>query len=177
MPVRWRAAVATACGGLPLAVRVAGARLGARPRWRVRDLADQLSAGPGRLDQLDTSRAIRTCFQVSYEALESGSVAMFRLLGRWPGLQIDARTAAALVGDTQRLLDGLVDAHLLDTSAPGRYQIHDLLHEYATELATHGQPPVRDVSRATNSTRGYDPAQVRAVPGAHQRTAHRQPVC
>lgn len=48
--------LANLCGGLPLALRVAGTRLAAHPRWPVRTLVQRLAAEAGRLEAL-TGRA------------------------------------------------------------------------------------------------------------------------
>ena len=44
--------VLTACAGLPLAIRIAGARLATRGNWTVRTLADRLADERKRLDEL-----------------------------------------------------------------------------------------------------------------------------
>ncbi|NBH12593.1 SARP family transcriptional regulator, partial [Amycolatopsis sp. SID8362] len=47
----------------------------------------------------------------------------------------DVAAAAALcgTGDVERLLEDLLDAHLLRQPAPGRYGFHDLIAEHARE--------------------------------------------
>jgi hypothetical protein len=42
------------CGYLPLALRIAEARLAAKPHWRLQRLADRLGAQQRRLDELAT---------------------------------------------------------------------------------------------------------------------------
>ncbi len=62
--------VLTACAGLPLAIRIAGARLAARTTWTVRTIADRLSDQRRRLDWLKTGDlAVRACFEVSFTSL------------------------------------------------------------------------------------------------------------
>ena len=58
------------CAGLPLAIRIAGARLAARRAWTVRTLADRLADQRRRMDELTAGDlAMRACFQVSFDAL------------------------------------------------------------------------------------------------------------
>jgi tetratricopeptide (TPR) repeat protein len=126
------------CGGLPLAIRLAGARLVHRPRWRVADLLRRLGEAPiGELAAED--RTVAAAFALSYQQLDPTSREMFRVLGLYPAERFDALAVAALTGmsydSTEELLDGLVDVHLLEEPEAGVYRLHDLLREYAAALA------------------------------------------
>ena len=140
------------CAGLPLAIRIAGARLAARRGWTVRTLAGRLSDQRRRMDELTAGDlAMRACFQVSFDALPrknasgTGPVRAFRLLGVWQGPSIGLPAAAALIGHPEEpvadALEVLVDAHLLESPAPDRYRLHDLLRAYAAERAQADDPP------------------------------------
>ncbi|MET8266105.1 BTAD domain-containing putative transcriptional regulator [Micromonospora arida] len=133
------AEVARRCGHLPLAIRLAGARLAHRPRWRVADLAERLVAGAGPLAELTAGqRSVGQAFALSYAQVSPSAQRLFPLLGLYPTGRFDGRVAAALVdlplADTQEQLDELVDAHLVEEVQPGRYRLHDLLRDYARLL-------------------------------------------
>jgi DNA-binding SARP family transcriptional activator len=139
------AEVAKRCGYLPLALRLAAARLAHRPRWRVQDLADRLSDPDTPLAELAAGdRSVADAFGLSYGQLPPASQRMFRLLGLHPGEHFDAYAAAALAGlritDAQHMLDELIDTHLVQEAPANRYRLHDLLRTYATELAISTDP-------------------------------------
>ncbi|MFI9584366.1 AfsR/SARP family transcriptional regulator [Streptomyces sp. NPDC052236] len=146
------AAILAACGGLPLALRIAGARLATRPAWPLTTLAQRLDSSRGRLRALSAGGvAVQDTFAMSYVAmrdsplpLEAEQARAFRMLGLWSGPVLAAEPAAALLGQpvnrTRDLLEALVDANLLQTPRPGQYTFHDLLAEYAVERAHEEEP-------------------------------------
>jgi tetratricopeptide (TPR) repeat protein/DNA-binding XRE family transcriptional regulator len=142
------------CGRLPLALRIAGARLRHRPALQVRDLLAQLRDAADRLEHLrDADRDLTAVFATSYTRLPADEQRLFRLLGLVPGDDVDASAAANLagLGDTrtaERLLESLVDHSLLLQHRPGRYRLHDLLRAYARTLAEQHAPEERDTALA-----------------------------
>jgi DNA-binding SARP family transcriptional activator len=139
--------VLAACAGLPLAIRIAGARLATRGNWSIRTLAGRLSDERRRLDELRVGNlAVRASFEVSFATLPGPAAPggpaparAFGLLGLWTGPSISLAAAAALLGEaeeaTARALDTLFDAHLVESPGPDRYRFHDLLRVYAADLA------------------------------------------
>jgi tetratricopeptide (TPR) repeat protein/transcriptional regulator with XRE-family HTH domain len=123
------------CGGLPLALRMAGARLRHRPGWTVAVLAERLRGNADRYDAV---------FGMSLRQLDTDQRRMFRLLGVLPGVDFDAPVAGALTGmasdRVSAVLDDLVDAHLVQEPSPGRYRLHDLIRRYAADLAADEEP-------------------------------------
>jgi tetratricopeptide (TPR) repeat protein len=145
------AEVVSRCGHLPLAIRLAGARLAHRPTWRIADLAERLAGGRDPLAELAAGeRSVGRAFALSYAQVSPPAQRLFRLLGLHPGVRFDNRVAAALaelpLSDVPDLLDELVDAHLAEEVEPGRYRLHDLLREYARGLLT--DPDRADERRA-----------------------------
>ncbi|WP_043633024.1 AfsR/SARP family transcriptional regulator [Nonomuraea candida] len=133
------------CGFLPLAIRIAAARLRHRARWSVAYLAERLLDQRRRLAELSAGeRSVAAAFALSYQQLEPGHRRVFRLLGLHPGTDIDPYAAAALAGlpieEAEILLEDLLDAHVLQQRQAGHYTFHDLLRRHAHDLAQTEEP-------------------------------------
>jgi DNA-binding SARP family transcriptional activator/tetratricopeptide (TPR) repeat protein len=131
-----------ACAGLPLALAVAASNAVANYRLPLSALAGELRKTHGRLDALDAGDQysdVRAVFSWSYQALNPPAARQFRLLGLHAGPDISISAAASLAGvppaQARRQLAELVRAHLVTEWAPGRFELHDLLREYASELS------------------------------------------
>ncbi|MFI7408102.1 AfsR/SARP family transcriptional regulator [Streptomyces sp. NPDC049627] len=130
------------CGSLPLALRLAAARLAGDPGLRLSDLVAEMAEG-NRLEALAPDDAdsspLRTAFSASYGVLSPAARRLFRLLGLFPGPELTAEVAAAFLDvplpQARRLIGALAAAHLIEPAATGRYRFHDLLREYAQERA------------------------------------------
>jgi DNA-binding SARP family transcriptional activator/tetratricopeptide (TPR) repeat protein len=139
------AEILLACAGLPLAIRIAAARLATRPQWRIATMAARLRDERRRLDEFQVGDLeIRASFQVSYGSLRAARYRIdparaFRLLGLWHGQRISLPAAAALTGEREEdlagALEALIDASLLESPEPDRYRLHDLLRLFAAERA------------------------------------------
>lgn len=137
------------CGFLPLAVRIAASRLRHRPRWTVAHLAGRLRDERRRLAELSTAeRGVAAAFTLSYHQLVPGHQRMFRLLGAYPGRDIEPRAAAALAAldpvEAEDVLEDLLDVHMLLQHEPGRYRLHDLLRQYARDTAAESSEERRE---------------------------------
>ncbi|MEV7118620.1 AfsR/SARP family transcriptional regulator [Kitasatospora griseola] len=129
-------AVVTSCGFLPLAVRIAAARLASRPRWSVSDLARRLADQRNRLQELQLGNlAVETTLGLGYAQLQPEEARAFRLLSLVDSTDLPLAAAAALLGTGEReaedLAEALVEANMLECFTPGRYRYHDLLRLYA----------------------------------------------
>jgi tetratricopeptide (TPR) repeat protein len=158
--------VVALCGHLPLAIRIAAARLRTRPVWTVAHLADRLRQAGRPLAELSAGdRSVAAAFALSYGHLDAARQRMFRLLGLNPGPDIDVPAAAALAAvdpaEAERLLESLVDDHLLQQPATGRFRFHDLVRQHAQATALADEPePART-------------AALRRLIGFHLQTGHR----
>ncbi|GAA0436602.1 SARP family transcriptional regulator [Actinoplanes capillaceus] len=132
------------CARLPLAVRVAGARLVARPHWAVAQLADRLDDERRRLDELAVDdMEVRAGLAVGYRGLSPRAQVAFRALGSLDPPSLTALTVAALLGtgldEAGDLVEEITDARLLDVIGTDgsciRYRMHDLVRLYAGELS------------------------------------------
>ncbi|WP_406147732.1 AfsR/SARP family transcriptional regulator [Streptomyces sp. NBC_01012] len=131
------------CGYLPLAIELVAHRFRARTSWTLSVLAERLARSPRRLTEIRSAgqeQEMARAFALSYRTLTTQQQRAFRCLGLHPGPDFTADAAAALLGlprdTTERLLEGLVAAHLLREPVPDRYRYHDLLREYAHDLSS-----------------------------------------
>ncbi|MCR3754186.1 DNA-binding transcriptional activator of the SARP family [Lentzea californiensis] len=137
-------------GGLPLALRIIGARLAARPHWSLASMVGRLADERHRLDELaHGDMVVRASLSLTYDGLEPDARRVMRLMSLLETESLPVWTATALTDDPHHgfdLVERLVDAQLLDvvgndvTGLP-RYRFHDLIRLYAKEqLAEHEAP-------------------------------------
>ncbi|MFF4555460.1 BTAD domain-containing putative transcriptional regulator [Streptomyces sp. NPDC001422] len=134
-------------GRLPLALRVVAARLAARGALTPDALAGQLAATEGRLHHLEyDDLSVRRSLAVAHDALRASEREADRdaalALCRIGALDLPvygAALLARLTGTGERraeaALDRLVDVALLEETAYGRYAPHDLVRDFAREIA------------------------------------------
>ncbi|MGY5630847.1 BTAD domain-containing putative transcriptional regulator [Streptomyces sp. UC1A3] len=137
------AELAELCGQLPLALRIASARLCNRSRWTVQYLVDRLRDERRRLGELSAGdRSVAATIQLSYQMMEERHRTAFRLIGLHPGTDVDVQSVAALLGtdrwDAEDILERLLDVHLVQQQKMGRYGLHDLVRSFAQTLRTEG---------------------------------------
>ncbi len=133
-------ALARRCGGLPLALRIVGARLQNRPSWTLEHLAARMSDDARGLGELKAEdRSMAAAFRMSYDQLTPELRRGFLAVGQSPTARFDGLTLAVMLDrsreDADDLLEDLVDASLLHQPQPGRYRLHDLVRAHARHLA------------------------------------------
>ncbi|MEO5874762.1 MAG: BTAD domain-containing putative transcriptional regulator [Streptosporangiaceae bacterium] len=131
------------CGLLPLAIRIAGARLAAQPAWKLSRFNTLLRDRGQRLDTLKIDHLeVRASIASSYEALEPDARAALGFLCLLGPHDVADWVFAPLTGDPGHadLLDTLVRRSLLtpagsDVTGEPRYRLHDLVRDFATEAS------------------------------------------
>ncbi|SDQ35607.1 AfsR/SARP family transcriptional regulator [Thermostaphylospora chromogena] len=131
------------CGRLPLAIRIAGARLAATRGWTFRKLAQRLARPEGRLDELRFGDLdVRARFDVSYQRLNERERSALRLLSLLDGAEFTVHSVARMLGTDADQIDPvlarLVENHFLQAvvqplSGEIRYTFHELIRLYARE--------------------------------------------
>ncbi|HJQ01776.1 MAG TPA: BTAD domain-containing putative transcriptional regulator [Jatrophihabitans sp.] len=134
--------IVQACGRLPGAIRIAAARLLARPSHPIAMLADRLNRGTGTLDEFTVDGAsMREEFDRSYHALDPQAQRCFQALASCPADAITAALVAAVarlpLSTADRQLENLVCEGLLATGVrfdgTPTFRMPSLLHLYARE--------------------------------------------
>lgn len=137
------------CDGLPLALRIAAARLAARPDWPLARIVAELADEDGRLFALDTqgTASVRSSLALTYWQLPNEAAHLLTLLGAHPGTEVNAGTAAALLGGeastARHTLGTLAAHHLLHETTTGHFTRPDLVRLFSRELHADQDEPDR----------------------------------
>ena len=142
--------LASLCGHLPLALRIATTNVVSGRYGSLAECVARITAGD-RLDELqlvgDEAAGVPAAFERSYAALPAPARQLFRLLGVVPGTDCPADAVAALSGTTavlaNRQLHQLTDANLVERRAGGRIAMHVLLRCFAEQRLVSEDGPDR----------------------------------
>ncbi|WP_157748191.1 AfsR/SARP family transcriptional regulator [Micromonospora echinaurantiaca] len=135
--------LARICAHLPLALRIAGAALSDQPRRPIANYVANLELRQPLAALAvdgDDDIAVRNTFDLSYRTLPESAQRMFRRLGLVPLRDFTSSAVAALAdtseSEAHRTLEKLSASHLLtQQGGDGRFTMHDLLRQFAAELA------------------------------------------
>jgi tetratricopeptide (TPR) repeat protein len=121
--------IASLCGRLPLALRLAGSALAERSDLPVPEYIRRLKEGKEQFGEVDAS------LNLSYELLTEDSRRLWRMLGVFPGT-FNAEAAAAVwdleIDSSRDRLGELVGRSLVEwEEQERRYRLHDLAREFA----------------------------------------------
>jgi DNA-binding SARP family transcriptional activator len=137
-----RRKLARLCGHLPLALRIAAARLAANPQWTVGDLITELTDERSRLGALDLEEvdtSVRVALDVTYRSLRPELAETVRHLGLFPGTRIGPHPVAALCGSdvdvARHRLRTLAGSFVVTETSRDVFVMHDLVRLHAQELA------------------------------------------
>ncbi len=149
------AEIARLCEYLPLALRIAAARLAKRPEWTVGELAERLADPARRLDLLECGDlSVRASLLAGVRLLEPD---ILRLLGGLdlPVLRTEALAVllAATPDTAERIAEQLVDAGLIEPLGMGRYRVPELFRCLA--LTTPSMKPRNIASTSQARTVGF----------------------
>lgn len=134
-----------ACGQLPLALRIIGARTAARPGRGLGAQLQRLRAEERRLDELRAGDlSVEATFQVGYRALAPDRARAMRLCALLDAADFPVAVAAVLLDrpehETEEQLEHLVEAGLLEPHSADRYRFHDLVRAFAARRADREDP-------------------------------------
>ncbi|HEX6359455.1 MAG TPA: BTAD domain-containing putative transcriptional regulator [Actinophytocola sp.] len=156
-----RRKLARLCGHLPLALRIAAARLASNPQWTVADLVTELTderSRLGALDLADADTSVRAALDVTYRSLRPELAEAVRYLGLFPGPRITPHPVAALCGNlagdpvetARRRLRALANSFVVTETSRDVFVMHDLVRLHALALA---EVELSEVDRAAAARR------------------------
>ncbi|MCX5365800.1 NB-ARC domain-containing protein [Streptomyces sp. NBC_00124] len=155
------------CGQLPLALRVSAARLRSRRTLPVEKLVERLARQADRLDHLELEDlSVRRSLLAAHEALlgsadprDGEAAATLVLVGALDLPEYGVPLMAAAMNRTEhsaeQALDRLVEVALLQEVSWGRYVPHDLVRDFAREMAARPDEQARTAEAAERSLHWY----------------------
>jgi DNA-binding SARP family transcriptional activator/tetratricopeptide (TPR) repeat protein len=135
-------ALCSQCDYLPLALRIVGARLAARPHWSVAELVDRLADESRRLDELHHGNmGVRASIALTHNDLSADARVLFRRLAIFDvpsfGYWVSAPLMDTTVQAGKEFMEELTEAYLIDADAhpagETRYRFHDITRLFARE--------------------------------------------
>ncbi|HVV13844.1 AfsR/SARP family transcriptional regulator, partial [Amycolatopsis sp.] len=127
------------CGALPLALRIAGARLSLRPEAPLSTLVERLYGERTRLDELAVEgMEVRASLALTYGGLSPPAQIALRRTALLPRTGFPAWALGAVTdeSDGERLIESLAASALLEPCGDARYRTHDLVALFAQDLAS-----------------------------------------
>lgn len=126
------------CGGLPIALVLAGSHLFNGGPGSARALAAKLRRARSSSGELraigDERNNLDVLFHTAYQELSSEAAALYRTLASWPGPHCDASVVRAIAPDSAAA--ELVGANLVGSDRAGSLRFrHDLMRTHAGERA------------------------------------------
>lgn len=138
--------VLAACGGYPLAVRIAAARagelyeFGEDPAELARELSDQRT----RLEALEVDDlSVPQVLGAVHFSLADGPAALYRALGAHPTPEFSRELVRRLAGNDADVRT-LVRERVLEPAGEGRVRMHQLVHDHARSVGTAADEPAVD---------------------------------
>ncbi|MCP2342437.1 AfsR/SARP family transcriptional regulator [Actinomadura rupiterrae] len=130
------AELARLCGWLPLALRIVGARIAARPERGLPAMLARMTDAGRRLTELRAGDlSVEASLDLGYAALTPDQAHALRRCALLPGAGFTVPVAAALLDQPEHqaedLLEHLVDAGLLEPHGADRFRLHDLVRLFA----------------------------------------------
>ncbi|MCA2220745.1 AfsR/SARP family transcriptional regulator [Nonomuraea aurantiaca] len=128
--VRW-------CGGWPLAIRIAGTRLAARP-WQPLSLFVEELDDMSDLTLDGDPRSVRAALAGAHMGLSPAAAHLFGRLGlnRTASIHLNDDIPGSSRRRVRRLLDELAAVHLIAEVGQDRYLIHEVVRRFARQCAT-----------------------------------------
>jgi tetratricopeptide (TPR) repeat protein len=145
--------LAELCGGLPLALAIAAARLVAHPATKIGALVEELTDEQHRLDALSLDEeevAVAATFDGAYAQLPQPAARLYRALGACPVGFFDRHLAAAVLAGTPREAErqlALLAGRSLLADQGGAYRFHDLVRLHAQQHAERAEAAEREAVR------------------------------
>ena len=155
--------LASSCSHIPHAVRLAGARLVARPDWSVADIQRRVADEIREMNQLSAGYAdciaVAIPFARGYRQLDPDQARAFRLLAVPDGRSISTAAAAAMLevteAEAENLLESLANVHLIEAGARGRYRYYELVRKFGRYRALLEDGPTITLAAVGRLVRFY----------------------